>query len=535
MHEGNRLHRPPGSPLARIQDVKRVLLVVVDGWTPRVFGPELESGKLPMFRELANRGWLSLECVSIFPSITPAATASIVTGEYPSGHAISGMSWWNPSSGEVSYFGDDVWTVIQRGPGEFLRNFLLQLNGERLQAPTIFQLAERQGKRAACFNHLVFQGDQPHDLTNPWLLRLLPSVGRGPTVCGPSWLCLGDFITSTGRAGDVDAPGGIFNRFGLDDEGTEAFLSDIPDPASLPDVTVAYFADYDFESHDKGPGAAVSTLRRLDARLSRIVEGWGGLDRVLEELCIVMTADHGHSIVGSDQSAAIDMDALLTGYRCADPATGWQNDEELLVCPNMRAAEVFHRDASSRYVRELAGRLVEDHRVDQVIWRESDEDGPNRFRVLTADRGELTFRPTTEATHAVRDEYGCLWDLKGEAGALDISVEEGAVEYGVYPNALERIACGVEYPRVGRIFATAKPGFEFSTTGQSVHYGAGSHGTLHEEDSRVPLLVAGAPGSTPLSATPRIIDVLPICSEILSLRFRWDRSSSRSKQQRSAE
>lgn len=83
-------------------------------------------------------------------------------------------------------------------------------------------------------------------------------------------------------------------------------------------------------------------------------------------------------------------------------------------------------------------------------------------------------------------------------------------------------------PRVGRIFATAKTGFEFSATGQSVHRGAGSHGTLQEDDSRVPLLVAGAPGFSPPHVTPRIIDVLPICSEILSLQFAWQPGQSRS-------
>lgn len=501
--------------------MQRVLLAVIDGWTPRVFAAALDRGDLPTFRELADRGWLSLDCVSIFPSITPAGTASIVTGEYPSQHGVCGMSWWNPSTGDVSYYGDDVWTIMQRGPGEFLRDFLLRLNGERLKAPTVFQLAEREGKRAACFNHLVFQGDQPHDLTNPWLLRLLPSVGQGPTVCGPSWLCLGDFIASAGRDGDVDAPGGIFNRFGLDDEGTEAFLTDIPDAAALPDISVAYFADFDFESHDNGPDAAVSTLRRLDGRLSRIVEHWGGFDRVLEQLCIVMTADHGHSRVGSDRSAAIDIDALLSGYRRADPATGWRNDEELLVCPNMRAAEIFHRTVSAPYIRRMSARLLEDDRVDQVIWRERDDDDANCFRVFTADRGELTFRAVDRASGAVRDQYGGLWALEGDARALDLRIDNGAVHDGVYPNALERIAGGVDHPRVGRIFVTAKPGFEFSATGQSVHHGAGSHGTLHEDDSRVPLLVAGAPGFRPPAGTPRIIDVLPICSGLLQMRSPW--------------
>jgi predicted AlkP superfamily pyrophosphatase or phosphodiesterase len=63
--------------------VKKVLLIVVDACTSRALAPALESGRLPHLRELAEAGKLYLDCAAIFPSITPAATASIITGCYP--------------------------------------------------------------------------------------------------------------------------------------------------------------------------------------------------------------------------------------------------------------------------------------------------------------------------------------------------------------------------------------------------------------------------------------------------------------------
>jgi predicted AlkP superfamily pyrophosphatase or phosphodiesterase len=105
---------------------KRVLLIVVDGCTSRELGSALDRGELPLLAELAERGVLDLECLSIFPSITPAATASIVTGRYPSAHGIAGMSWLNPTTQRISYFSDDVWTVLARGAGDFLEGFLLR-------------------------------------------------------------------------------------------------------------------------------------------------------------------------------------------------------------------------------------------------------------------------------------------------------------------------------------------------------------------------------------------------------------------------
>ena len=70
----------------------------------------------------------------------------------------------------------------------FAGGFLLRLNGERLHAPTLFERVERAGRRAGCFNHLIFRGDVAHEVSPPLLLKLLPSVSGPLTVHGPSWL-----------------------------------------------------------------------------------------------------------------------------------------------------------------------------------------------------------------------------------------------------------------------------------------------------------------------------------------------------------
>ena len=95
--------------------MKRTLLFVVDGCTSRVLRSMIRDGALPTIEALRARGALAYDCVSVFPSITPAATASIVTGRYPEGHGIAGMSWWDPSTDRVSYYGDDVWTMTTCG------------------------------------------------------------------------------------------------------------------------------------------------------------------------------------------------------------------------------------------------------------------------------------------------------------------------------------------------------------------------------------------------------------------------------------
>lgn len=496
--------------------MKRVLLVVVDGCTPRVLGPAMDRGDLPLLADLAARGTLALDGVSIFPSITPAATASIVTGRYPAQHGIGGMSWWDPASDHVFYFGDDVRTVLRRGIGAFLRDFLLQLNGDRLRSPTMFQLVERAERRAACFNHLIFRGDVCHAIVPPLLLRLLPSVDARIEVQGPSWLCLGDFVASSGRGRPDDADGGPLHRFGLDDQGTEAFLRQVPDAGALPDFSLAYFPDYDFDSHEHGPGGALGTLRRLDERLRAVVDAWGGLDRVLDDTAIVLTADHSHSDLPGGNGAGIVLHEVLADYDIAGPAEGSADVRGLLVCPNMRTAEIYTHDGSSAAVDALAAALCQDPRVDQVIWRASRDHA--EFHVATRDRGRLRFGTSLEGS-AAADEYGGRWSLHGDLETIDASLERGRIRYGVYPNALERIACGVAAPRRGLVWVTARPGYEFSLPGQDVHAGGGSHGTLHELDSRVPVIVAGTGAPLPLErgVAPRIVDVAAICLGILGM------------------
>ena len=495
--------------------MKRVLLFVVDACTSRVLEPLLAKGELPVLAGLAAAGTLDLTCTSVFPSITPAATSSIITGRYPRDHGIAGMSWMDAETRRVTYFGDDVWTVVQRGIGPYLKDFLLRLNGDLLKAPTLMQTAERRGLTAGCFNYLIFRGDVVHQATPPMLLRLWPGTPSAFTVQGPSTLCLGDFVSDRPRRRDLLPSGGVFRRFGLDDQGTEAFLAGVGHAGALPQFNVAYFADYDFNAHERGPEAACDTLRRVDERLGRVFEGWGGLERVLEDVCIVLTADHSQSEVRAED-AGIALADTLDGFQLGDPVGGWEEGDDVMVCPNMRTAEVYLRQVTSAQARRVCAKLLEDSRIDQVVWKDpGDPDGT--FRVSTADRGEVRFWSAGGAD-SVEDQYHGWWRCEGDLAAVDATVDgERRLRYGAYPNAFERVAGGFGPARQGRLLATARLGFEFAVTGQDPHTGGGSHGTLHALDSIVPLLVAGAPPGVRIPPHPRIVDVEPLCRQVLGI------------------
>ncbi|MDP8974188.1 MAG: alkaline phosphatase family protein, partial [Actinomycetota bacterium] len=62
---------------------KPVLLLVLDGIRPDVLRTAIREGDAPALGFLAERGEAVWDAVSVFPSITPAATAAIATGAAP--------------------------------------------------------------------------------------------------------------------------------------------------------------------------------------------------------------------------------------------------------------------------------------------------------------------------------------------------------------------------------------------------------------------------------------------------------------------
>ena len=127
--------------------------------------------------------------------------------------------------------------------------------------------------------------------------------------------------------------------------------------------------------------------------------------------------------------------------------------------------------------------------------------------------GELRFRPG--GGHS--DERGAMWELAGDRDLLDPAV---------YPNALERIAGAVGCATAGDVIVSARLGDEFVNAGGQHHAGGGSHGSLHAEDSLVPLIIAGFEEPTGLGAVPSITDLTPLALRHFSTAARPVRGRS---------
>ena len=501
----------------------KLLLVVIDGATPLVLAPAVRTGRLPVLQRLADAGTMHEASVTIFPSITPAATTSIITGAYPAEHGIAGASWYDAQRQEVAYYGDDFWVIAREGFGHFVNEFLLRLNGDRLRAPTLFEMAERAGRTAACLNYLVFRGIHPHRVRMPGVMAALPGVPLSETVEGPSVLRLGDFVGAPIAGRTRQEKGGLLHRFGMDDASTGAMLAELFAAPDRPDLTVAYFADNDYRSHDVGPYAALEVIERVDRMLGTAFDAAGGLDRVLDDTYVLLTSDHGHcDVLGDADRAVIRLDRVLGNFRQAALGRPWQHRDEIMICPNMRAAQIYVREPRPDRLMHIIGDLSAEPRVDQVIWRTSrTRPGTDGYSVASA-RGRLEFvRAIDRGRAGIPDGFGGTWDWRGEGAAVGLEAEDGRIEFHQYPNAFERIAGALDLDQSGEIWLTARPGCEFEVPGGKAHLAGASHGALHALDSFSPVILAGGGVGHRLPRDLRSIDLAPLCMDLLGVPMRY--------------
>lgn len=501
--------------------MKKVLLIIIDALATRILEPALASGRLPNLAKLVDAGALYPECIAVFPSITPAATGSLATGCYPSEHGILGAHWYDEEADDVAYFGSDVWTILNEGVGNYILDFQRELNAKRLLVPTVFESVEKHGHlQDAVINLLWFRGTVEHPISWPTLLKAAPGTSES-SMFGPHLMFMGDFVnTPLARGQQLSARGGLTRRFGFHDDATADYLLQLAEHKSLPDLTIAYFPDNDFDSHKVGPAEAVSCIESFDETLGRLFDTCGGMEAMLSEYAILITGDHAQSDLKSAVDAEVDLEDALADFQLVPAGKTWRADDDVMVCPNMRAAQIYFRDHQSPKVSQVIERLLTCEGVDQVMWCDAVEglqnDNRTRFHVATSDRGELSFRVAERANAMGIDEFGGHWDWSGELSAVDARVDaDKRLVFNDYPNALERVATSF-HQLSGTLWVTAKIGREFRLPATTCNEG-GSHGSLHSLDSISPLVAAGVPAEINVPRRLRSVDITPICLQVLGL------------------
>lgn len=476
-------------------DTRPVIMLVLDGLRPDILKSAIENGEAPALGALAEHGEAVWDAVSVFPSITPAATAAIATGEPPAGSGIVGHSWYDRGAGRTFVYGAMRETVLSSGPLKVFDNNVWRMNRDHLSASTLFERLHERGVEGSCVHFPIRRGPYNH----PVRLKSVKRVSKtgdylGDSVGGPRDYYMGDLFHSRRTASNGrEGSGGMLQSAGINDEHAAEVGAMLLREEVAP-FNLVYFFKGDSVTHHKGLGAQRRWIRKADGYVQRIFDAAGGVDRVLEEYAVLALSDHGHNplIDDSRRSRYVDLSVALPGALPISSRSRMRGEDDLLILPNGRAAFLYLGENASR--EAVAGRLAPARGVDFAAWKDGD-----LIRVLRHGR-ELSFRP---AVSGLQDTVGRYWEIHGDPEALDLSVSGGGISYGEYPEALDRLWGGVRSARTGDVVLSAEPGYTFGEVSRGFHK-ASDHGSLHASDSNIFVLASGMP------APHRITDVAPI-------------------------
>src|SRR3712207_4690454 len=273
---------------------KPVLLLVLDGIRPDVLRAAIREGEAPALGALVERGEAVWDASSVFPSVTPAATAAIVTGEPPVGSGIYGHAWYNGAEDRVVIYGAMTETVITSGPLQVLHNNVWRMNRDDLYAATLFERLHDLGVEGACVNYPIRRGPYRHRVR----MRTLEGVANAgelldTTVDGPKEYYMGDLFYSRdlslhGRRGS----GGLRRQAGINDAYAAKVGAALLREGAEP-FTLVYFFEGDSLAHHRGIAAQRRYLGTLDGYVAEMLEAGGGAVRVLDEYAVLVVSDHG--------------------------------------------------------------------------------------------------------------------------------------------------------------------------------------------------------------------------------------------------
>ena len=100
----------------------KVVFIVIDGMRTDAFEQAAASGHAPALAFLRRRGHYVRDSVATFPSITPAATATLITGEVPARHGIPGMCWYDRHEQRFVNYGQSRQVAMREGVGQVVRH-----------------------------------------------------------------------------------------------------------------------------------------------------------------------------------------------------------------------------------------------------------------------------------------------------------------------------------------------------------------------------------------------------------------------------
>ena len=484
----------------------RVVYVVVDGMNREALEQVTASGRAPALDFLRRNGTYVRDFVATFPTITPAATASLITGATPAEHGIPGMCWYDRDAGRFVNYGQSPRAAVAEGVSQVVTDLFENLNARHLSpdVQTLHESLNELGLTSASVNYMIFRGPYLHELKPNLLERMLFRKKLPEALWGPKEHYFADIVSGTSDAcSDMLSVRGVKKRIRITDAWAACVTRELLERREA-DLILFYLHENDHCSHRDGPTSQVESLAEADKHIAYVLDGFESWDAALQEAGWVVAADHSQSPVSAQTDHILDLSEILQDFSRVTPDSGTEpfGDNDLACAGNGRVGFVYlHEDRKGALQGPVVEALLQERGIDQVIWREEE------FYVVRSDRGTLRFG---EASHdGVVDERGNKWMLEGDLETVDAAIEGNEVVTPTYPLAMWRIKSALDLDRIGDLVVTTKLTYELCDLAGADHRGGGDHASLHAQDSFVPFIstLGRLPGrASTVDVVPHILE-----------------------------
>ncbi|PZE19724.1 alkaline phosphatase family protein [Paenibacillus xerothermodurans] len=477
--------------------VKPVILIMVDSLLSSSIDRGIQQNILPTFRYLADHGQYYKEFVSSFPTMSVTIDSTLLTGTYPDKHRVPGLVWYSANDKTLINYGTGTKDVMQRGINPFLQQTFFQLNDTHLskQITTIYEDLAAEGRQSGSINGIIYRGSAEHTLTFPSWLHGTTSLPAEQKVKGPDFFTLGAF--SNPLAGVIDLKVNMTQQFGINNQYAADVASYLIKNNHVPDLLCVYMPDLDAELHEDGP-SHMDTLKDVDQQLNQIMQSYGSRDEALRQAVFILVGDSGVTPVRrAGEQAVIELPDILMNYEILTPGDTATDQTEVALASNEDMAYVYNLNAKYS-MRDIADDLRADNRIDIVAWKENGW----IYVMKGGTQKEMQYRPNGD----VHDTYNQSWTVQNDVDVLDLQWDRArhTVQYGDYPDALQRLSAALHSHQGDFLVVTSKYGYELADKNSRSHTGGGAHGSLHRWDSLVPVLICGTERAP---KTERMVDM----------------------------
>jgi hypothetical protein len=268
-------------------EFERVVILDLDSLRPDVFQYALRERLLPNFETITRPGeediTLHVPVVSVAPSITFAAQASLFTGAHPAQHRIPGNLFYDRlghiSGGQARFYGLEGGETkdFDDAVAAFSSDLCDHLLSHEVQ--TIYESVADAGKISLVVGNMYNRGAQ-HEI-----LPSLADIARIFYGFGPLKMTPAD----------------------CDDKSVFAFGEYLHAMEPKPDLTTVYLVGLDLYTHDHGPEKQLDyACESFDKQIGNVIEILKK-NNLFEGTLFIFCSDHGQISTPGDDAHAISM------------------------------------------------------------------------------------------------------------------------------------------------------------------------------------------------------------------------------------